>query len=217
MTAMSATRLLVLGVVRKYGKAHGYLVRNELMSWGIEECANIKWGSIYHALKQLTKEGLLEATSVEAWPVRVDYAMTAEGEQEFFEELREALVRPDHRPDMLGAGVVLLPALPRGEAIALLKQRLHALEREREKMVQVSRMAGEAERPPHVRELPAMWIHAAKTGAEWTRGLIERLEGGAYAMANEPASPHARTTTPAAGGRRAPRAKPRKSRAARTS
>lgn len=186
---MSATRLLVLGVVRKYGKAHGYLVRQELTSWGIEDCANIKWGSIYHALKQLTKEGLLEATMIDKWPGRVDYAITPEGDEEFFDELRQALVQPDHRPDMLGAGLALLPALPRAEAIALLKQRLHALEREREKMLQVSLQAGEADKPPHVRELPGLWVHAATTGAEWTRGLIERLEGGAYAMADDPKAP----------------------------
>ncbi len=38
---MSATRLLVLGVVRMYGQAHGYRVGRELMSWGVEEWANV--------------------------------------------------------------------------------------------------------------------------------------------------------------------------------
>ncbi|OLT29722.1 hypothetical protein BJF83_10045 [Nocardiopsis sp. CNR-923] len=33
---MSATRLLVLGVVRMHGRAHGYRVGRELMSWGAD-------------------------------------------------------------------------------------------------------------------------------------------------------------------------------------
>lgn len=34
---MSATRLLVLGGVRRSGRAHGYTVRRELLSWGSDE------------------------------------------------------------------------------------------------------------------------------------------------------------------------------------
>ena len=49
---MSATKLLVLGVVHLSGGAHGYQVRYELQSWGVESWAKIKPGSIYHALKK---------------------------------------------------------------------------------------------------------------------------------------------------------------------
>ena len=47
---MSATRLLVLGVVRMFGRAHGYQVRRELLTWSADEWANVQPGSIYHAL-----------------------------------------------------------------------------------------------------------------------------------------------------------------------
>ena len=30
-----------------------------------------------------------------------------------------------------------------------------------------------------------IWVHSADSGAEWTRGLIERIEGGAYVFAGE--------------------------------
>src|SRR4051812_645526 len=36
---MSATKLLVLGVVHLSGSAHGYQVRSELQSWGVESWA----------------------------------------------------------------------------------------------------------------------------------------------------------------------------------
>ena len=55
----SATRLLVLGCVRIFQPVHGYFLRRELMSWEVERWAHIHPGSIYNALKTLTKAGLL--------------------------------------------------------------------------------------------------------------------------------------------------------------
>src|SRR5918996_1312583 len=97
---MSAIRLLVLGAVRQHGRAHGYQVRGDLEFWGAHEWSNAKPGSIYHALKQMAKQGLL----------------------------LEALVRHDQKIDELTAGVGFIVDLPRAEAIGLLRQRLAALE-----------------------------------------------------------------------------------------
>jgi DNA-binding PadR family transcriptional regulator len=171
-------------VVRGYGRAHGYLVGNDLLSWGADEWANVKWGSIYHALKQLTKDEFLR----EDWvvPGRTDYELTERGEAEFMRLLRDAIKRPEHRPDMLGAGLALLPALRRGEAISLLEERLAALEAKRDA---AGDQAAGRTKPDHVQELYRLWEHSAKSGADWTRGLIERLKNGAYPMAGEPLSP----------------------------
>ena len=62
---MSATRLLVLGVVRMYGSAHGYQVRRELLTWSADKWANVAPGSIYHALKKMAAEKLLEEVATE--------------------------------------------------------------------------------------------------------------------------------------------------------
>ena len=64
--------------------------------------------------------------------------------------LRDALRRPQPRPDFLGAALAMLPSLPRTEAIALLRLRLDALEAAREKaQAQIDALVD----PPHVREL----------------------------------------------------------------
>lgn len=78
-----ATRLLVLGVVRGFGRAHGYLVNHELQDLLVKDWANIRSGSIYHALKQMTKEGLLRAIETDAWPGRIDYEVSEKGEEDF--------------------------------------------------------------------------------------------------------------------------------------
>ena len=183
---MSATRLLVLGGVRLYGRAHGYRLGVDLLAWGVEEWANVKWGSIYHALRKLASEGLLSATQIEDWPGRVDYEITARGDAEFFRLLRDALKEPDRHPEMLAAGVAMLPALTRSEAIALLQDRLATLEQGRGEIVAALDHPASPDIPEHVTELYCLWMSLADSQVVWTRGLIERLENGAYVMAGEP-------------------------------
>ena len=43
---MASTRLLVLGVVRIFQPVHGYDVRRELLSWRVDQWANVAPGSI---------------------------------------------------------------------------------------------------------------------------------------------------------------------------
>ncbi|MGP4023286.1 PadR family transcriptional regulator [Actinomadura sp. 3N407] len=190
---MSATRLLVLGGVRRSGRAHGYEVRRELLSWGSDEWAHVNPGSIYHALKQLAKEGLLRAHEVEesdAGPPHTDYEITEAGRAEFLRLLRGALATVDVRhPEMLTAGLVFLAELPRAEAIGLLRERLDGLAAWRES---VAPHLAERDPADHLRELLGWWTHSADAATRWTLGLIERLESGAYAMAGEPADADAR-------------------------
>ena len=61
---MSANRLLILGAVRIFQPVHGYFVRRELMSWHADAWANLNPGSIYNALRTLTREGFLEEVLV---------------------------------------------------------------------------------------------------------------------------------------------------------
>lgn len=179
---MSATRLLVLGVVRGHGRAHGYLVRTELLGWGADEWANVKWGSLYHALRQAAKDGFLRDLQVPEWPGRVDYELTEAGEAEFFRLLRHGLRTFDHHPDMFMSALALLPALARSEAISLLAERVASLEKGSADIAEQTKGWTE---PGHVGELFGLWTHTAQSGAEWARGLIARLEAGAHVMAGE--------------------------------
>ncbi|WP_181789840.1 PadR family transcriptional regulator [Streptomyces phytophilus] len=185
---MSATRLLVLGAVRRHGRAHGYQVRADLEYWGAHEWSNVKPGSIYHALKQMAKQDLLVAhevaPSTAGGPPRTEYEMTAAGDAEYFRLLREALRRRDEKIDFLTAGVGFLVDLPRAEAIGLLKERVGAMESWRAAVLQHYSPQG-SEDYGHIGEIMRLWLHTAEAGAAWTRDLIARLEGGAYVMAGE--------------------------------
>ncbi|MFC4562499.1 PadR family transcriptional regulator [Nocardiopsis mangrovi] len=182
---MSATRLLVLGVVRVHRSAHGYLVRSELVGWGADEWANVKWGSIYHALRRLATEGLLTGTDSPESPGRTDYAITADGDAEFLRLLRGALTDTGPRRDLLSAGLAFLTALPRAEAIELLSRRLAALEAGRAEVEAAVGTPGSPGLPLHVNELFKLWVADIAGGIAWTRELIESLRAGEYVMADD--------------------------------
>ncbi|MFD4461214.1 PadR family transcriptional regulator [Nocardia sp. NPDC058480] len=186
---MSAIRLLVLGAVRQHGRAHGYQVRNDLEFWGAHEWSNAKPGSIYHALKQMAKQGFLVAHEVApstvGGPPRVEYEMTDKGTEEYFTLLREALTSYDQKMDMPSAGIGFIVDLPREEAVALLRQRITGLEQWRGSVTEYYTPEQGPGQLGHIGEIMNMWLHSADSEAAWTHSLIERIEGGAYTFADE--------------------------------
>ena len=186
---MSAIRLLVLGAVRQHGRAHGYQVRNDLEYWGAHEWSNAKAGSIYHALKQMAKQRLLLAheiaPSTAGGPPRTEYEITERGIEEFLSLLREALVSYDQKMDVISSGIGFIVYLPRKEAVALLKKRVEGLEEWRKSVTDYYTPEDGPGQLGHIGEIMHLWVHSADAGAEWTRGLIERIEGGAYTFEGE--------------------------------
>ncbi|MFF3496030.1 PadR family transcriptional regulator [Streptomyces sp. NPDC002795] len=186
---MSAIRLLVLGAVRQHGRAHGYQVRNDLEYWGAHEWSNAKPGSIYHALKQMAKQGLLRAhevaPSTAGGPPRTEYELTGEGQEEYLALVRASLTSYDQRPDILTAALGCMVDLPRGEVVGLLKERVRSMEEWRRSVTEYYTPEEGPEQLGHIGEIMNHWVFSADTGAEWTRGLIARIEGGAYTFAGE--------------------------------
>ncbi len=186
---MSTIRLLVLGAVRQHGRAHGYQVRNDLEYWGAHEWSNAKPGSIYHALKQMAKEGLLLAheiaPSTAGGPPRVEYEVTERGTEEYLALLRSSLTAHDQRPDVLAAALGLMVDLPRGEALALLEERVRRIAEWRAAVTEYYTPEEGPGQLGHIGEIMNFWVHSADSGADWTRGLIERVRSGAYTFAGE--------------------------------
>jgi DNA-binding PadR family transcriptional regulator len=172
-----------------YGKAHGYQVRRELLTWSADRWANVQPGSVYHALKKMTREKLLEQVEAEpgdAGPDRVAYRITGEGETEFHSLLRQALSSGEDVPSETAAAVTLMTTLPRREVISLLRDKTSRLEAEQRGAGPLVEQNGEGDPPAQVRELDRAWQMQAETRRTWLRELIGRLEAGEYVMADDP-------------------------------
>ena len=181
-----ATRLLVLGLVRTLGRAHGYRVGRELMAWDADKWANTKTGSIYHALRQLSKEGYLKALpegDVQDG-ARTDYEITEKGDKEFFALMQRALAEPRSRPDALYAGFAFMSALPREMVLELLRKRLAALRRAELETVRAAKEAGTAA-PPNSDGLSAFQSSMTDAQAAWLESEIARIENGDYVFYGE--------------------------------
>jgi DNA-binding PadR family transcriptional regulator len=195
---MSATRLLVLGAVRIFQPAHGYLVRRELLSWDVENWAAINPGSIYNMLRTLTDAG--------KGPARVAYRLTPDGETAFLGLLTSALWDIVERdPYLLPAGLCFVTMLTRKQATEALEGREAAITLRIRSLEARSRMLLEQRRvPPHTVELIDLVIAHLTGELGWVRDARERIEGGHYRFAGEPGS----TSGPVDGHWYGPREKP---------
>ncbi|HEX8344904.1 MAG TPA: PadR family transcriptional regulator [Actinoplanes sp.] len=173
--------MMILGLVQWMQPVHGYDVRRELLSWSADKWANVQPGSIYHALRKLSDEGLLRAVATEqvgARPARTTYEITAKGAEEFETLLRGNWWQLSSPADPFMAAFSFLPAMPRKEAAAALRNRATQLQAGVAQM----RAAMEAD---WIRSKPVfvswMWELAVERGEveiAWCRRVAERVESG---------------------------------------
>ena len=198
---LPATRMLVLGVIRIREPVHGYDVRRELLTWRLEELANVKPGSIYSAIRTLEKDGCIAVHAHESdstHPDRITYVLTTEGEKEFALLLRQAWWTVRQPTEPLIPALCLMMFLPRDELIRALQARIVNLESSVEStgFVRASITDGatgvEGEIPEHVREILDFVTARTRAEIEWTRGFQRRLREGAYRFSGEPGFPERR-------------------------
>jgi DNA-binding PadR family transcriptional regulator len=194
LCAMSATRLLVLGAIRIMQPVHGYEVRRELLTWRLEELANVKPGSIYSAIRTLEKDGCIAVHAHESGdrrPERTTYVLTGEGEKEFQLLLRQSwwTVSPSTEP--LVPALCLMLFLSRQELLTAVQARLAALEAKvhARSFVHAGIADGatgaDGEIPEHVREILDFVTARDRAEIEWTRSFQRRLRAGAYSFSGE--------------------------------
>lgn len=189
---MSTTRLVVLGAVRVFQPVHGYFLRRELMTWQVDEWANINPGSIYNALRALTSEGFLEAVDTGrsgGRAARTTYELTPLGEVEFTTLLRAALwevERFDQQPIM--ASLSFMGALSRPEVIDALEHRIAEIDAKVMTGARAMEQVHErATTPEFMREMFDLTVGRLRSEQDWARGLVKRLRDGEYVFSDDPA------------------------------
>ena len=178
---MSTVRLLVLGVIRRTGSTHGYAVHRELMSWRIDTWTRVKPPSIYHAIKQMHREGLLTGSDPQGrpqGPARVAYRVTAAGESTFFELLEAALQSPDI--EEFGAGIAFMRCLPRRRVVTLLEAQLDTTDTIASHLQEMKSEWPNAAEPPHAQHLLELWRTTFVSHAAWTTQMLGRVRADEF-------------------------------------
>jgi DNA-binding PadR family transcriptional regulator len=191
---MSATRLLLLGVVRIFQPVHGYFVRRELLSWQADAWANLNPGSVYNGLRSLARDGFVEEVGTETEggrPARTTYRLTLDGETEFLRLLREGLWKISlFEPADLMAAWGFASALRREEVIAALDSRLEQIEASGQAVsYAIHDLANDPGTPDTVAEHYRLTQARLEGEAAWARQLLERLRAGEYWFDGEPNPP----------------------------
>ena len=178
---MSATRMMILGVVQWMQPVHGYDVRRELLSWSADKWANVQPGSIYHALRKLSDEGLLREVATEqvgARPARTTYEITDKGAAEFQSLLRTNWWNVATPPDPFMAAFSFLPALPREEAAAALRNRAVQLRAAAEQLRAAQKADWADRKPTFVSWMWELTVDRCEAEIAWCERVAVRIESG---------------------------------------
>lgn len=179
-------RLLILGILKRRGSAHGYRMYRDLVEWRVETWTVIRPGSIYHALTQMEKKGFitetLQTTDQKFGPSKTEYELTINGEKEFVRLLELAL--KDINLIELSVGIAFMEYLPRQEVISLLRQRQKA-----QKQIPTFLHTLPTEEVPTTPakhpELIRIWADSYTDAATSTGKLIQAIQSGNYVFKGE--------------------------------
>jgi DNA-binding PadR family transcriptional regulator len=161
---------------------HRYEIATTIREQGKDDDMDVKWGSLYTVVKNLERHGLVEAVGTDrsgARPERTIYRITEAGVQEMAGWTRELVATPNPEHPAFAAGLSMLSAVPPGDALDLLRERMARLEQVLEQ--RRARLAREGAGVPRlflVEDEYGMAMQAAEIA--WIRGLVQELEAGAF-------------------------------------
>jgi DNA-binding PadR family transcriptional regulator len=178
-----STRLVILGFLRErpfYGYEIKQIIEEHMGDW-----TNIAFGSIYFALRKLTEEGFVEKAGTEqegSRPSRTVYQITEAGRAEFLRLLREVWREMERHYYAVDVGLAFMEALPLEEVKGYLQARVATLEAILEHLrTHQEEQLAQGEMPPAA---VSIFDHSRvhfEAELAWTRGLLDKVEGGEIA------------------------------------
>src|ERR1700741_4616834 len=129
---------------------HPYEMASTLKERHKEASIRINYGALYNVIERMLKEkwiGVRETTKEGKRPEKTVYELTAAGEAEMTEWMRELVSSPAKEYPMFEAALSLLPALPPEEVTTLLEIRLGLLETAFARCDEEERICGEMKLP----------------------------------------------------------------------
>lgn len=183
---MSVVRLLVLGSVMRNQPAHGYRIQSDMKKWQVQTWTTVQPGSIYHAITQLEKQGLLtqrsSTQSKKLGPSKTEYCITPAGKKEFLSLVSKSLA--SFSIEQQSAGIGFMEFLTRRQVTALLAERSKKL-RDVPKFLDTLPVSDLPREPSEHPELMNLWSTYLNDLANNTDAMNERIQSGKYKFKEE--------------------------------
>ena len=170
---------------------HPYEMQRQMHIRHTDELLGLKRGSLYHAINQLQRDGLIESieTSREGrWPERTVYRLTSDGEEELLVWLRDLISTPVREPSQFTTALAHVSHLAPQDALQHLQVRAVNLEATTAALRAVERGVGALVGRPAILEVE---YACALLDAElnWLRSIIEDLKSGKLSWSIENTNP----------------------------
>src|SRR3984893_17191134 len=110
---------------------HPYEMQRIMHFRHTDELLALKRGSLYHAINQLQRDGLIEPVETSRagrWPERTVYGVTPDGQEELVSWLRDLLSTPVREPSQFMAALAHVLQLSPDDALQQLQMRVVNLE-----------------------------------------------------------------------------------------
>ena len=177
--ARSLWSLAVMGLLRERDM-HPYEMQRQMHLRHTDNLLGLKRGSLYHAINQLQRDGLIESVETSRagrWPERTVYRLTADGEDELLTWLRDLISTPLREPSQFTTALAHVSHLAPQDALQQLTLRAINLEVSTAALHAVERGVGELVGRPAILEVE---YACALLEAElsWLRSIIEDLKSG---------------------------------------
>jgi DNA-binding PadR family transcriptional regulator len=186
--AATETRLLLLGAVHIFGPVNGYQIRQELMSWRVDEWGHINPGSIYSVLNTLARQGHVRRHAVSDGGREVGvYTLTEAGRSEYQRLLEDCLTTVDaYDPMRFHTAVNLMSTMSRTQVSNWLERRDAALTQHIEELKGTRQELARPLYPSHLASIVDLGSNTARAEREWLQGLRADIANGKYSFAGEP-------------------------------
>ena len=160
---------------------HPYEMASTMRERGKEHSIKLNYGSLYTVVDNLAKHGLIEAGEARREgrrPERTVYQLTDSGRVKLDAWMSDLLARPVKEYPQFEAALSLLPVLHPDHVLALLRERIRALEKEIVTQRLILDTASKAGLPRLLMIEGEYHLALRDTELAWVRDLADELEAG---------------------------------------
>lgn len=178
-TSRTLWSVAVLAMLRE-SPMHPYEMQRIMHQRHTDELLALKRGSLYHAINQLQREGLIEPveTSREGRrPERTVYRITPDGEDELIVWMRELLSAPAREPNQFSAALAFIMHTDPADTLVQLERRAITIDASIAAMHAIERAIGAWISRASVLEVEYQRA-LAEAELHWLRSIIDDLRTG---------------------------------------